>query len=100
MVTLCSQRPTTALLGRAVAQPCATTPLAALFGPKRYWLRFSKPVRQFMRIETTGFFTDNLPVSAIRLSSDSVDTAGKNYQGVYIAELLQSIVDSSSDIVT
>jgi hypothetical protein len=100
VVTLCSQRPTTALLGRAVAQPCATTPLAALFGPKRYWLRFSKPVRQFMRIETTGFFTDNLPVSAIRLSSDSVDTAGKNYQGVYIAELLQSIVDSSSDIVT
>jgi len=49
---------------------------------------------------TTGFFTDKLPASAIYLSSDSVDTAGKNYQGVYIAELLQSIVDSSSGIVT
>ena len=49
---------------------------------------------------TTGFFTDKLPASAIYLSSDSVDTAGKNYQGVNIAELLQSIVDSSSGIVT
>ena len=55
----------------------------------------------YRRIETTtGFFTDKLPASAIRLSSDSVDTAGKNYQGVNIAELLQSIVDSSSGIVT
>ena len=36
----------------AVGQLCATTPLVALFGPKRYWLRFAKPVRQFMRIET------------------------------------------------
>jgi indolepyruvate decarboxylase len=55
----------------------------------------------YRRVETTtGFFTDNLPASAIYLSSDSVDTAGKNYQGVYIAELLQSIVDSSSGIVT
>jgi hypothetical protein len=45
--------PTTALLGRgAVGELCATTPLVALFGPNRYWLRFSKPVRQFMRIET------------------------------------------------
>ena len=25
--------------------------LVALFGPKRYWPRFSKPVRQLMRIE-------------------------------------------------
>jgi excisionase family DNA binding protein len=31
---------------------CAITALVALFGPNRYWLRFSKPVRQFMRIET------------------------------------------------
>src|SRR5215470_6286181 len=55
----------------------------------------------FRRVETTvGFFTDKLPASAIHLNSDSVDTAGKNYQGVYIAELLQSIVDSSSGIVT
>lgn len=49
---------------------------------------------------TTGFFTDKLPASAIHLNSDSVDTAGKNYQGVYIAELLQSILDSSSGIAT
>jgi indolepyruvate decarboxylase len=55
----------------------------------------------YRRVETTtGFFTDKLPASAIHLNSDSVDTAGKNYQGVYLAELLQSIVDSSSGIVT
>jgi indolepyruvate decarboxylase len=53
------------------------------------------------RVETTvGFFTDKLPASAVQLNSSSVDTAEKNYQGVYIAELLQSIVASSSDIVT
>ena len=55
----------------------------------------------YRRVETTtGFFTDKLPASAIHLNSESVDTMGKNYQGVYIAELLQSIVDSSSGIGT
>jgi indolepyruvate decarboxylase len=55
----------------------------------------------YRRVETTtGFFTDNLPTTAIHLNSESVDTAGKNYQAVFIAELLQSIVDSSSEIVT
>ncbi len=55
----------------------------------------------YRRVETTvGFFTDRLPASAIHLNSDGVDTAGKNYQGVYVAELLQSIIDSSSGIVT
>src|SRR5215470_2346311 len=55
----------------------------------------------YRRVETTvGFFTDKLPASAIHLNSDSVDTADKTYQGVCIAELLQSIVDSSSGIVT
>src|SRR6516164_8178491 len=55
----------------------------------------------YRRVETTvGFFTDKLPASAIHLNSTSVDTADKNYQGVYIAELLQSIVDSSSGMVT
>src|SRR5215469_7662912 len=55
----------------------------------------------YRRVETTvGFFTDKLPVSAIHLNSDSIDTADKNYQGVYIAELLQSIVASSSGTVT
>ena len=54
----------------------------------------------YRRVETTvGFFTEKLPDFAIHLNSDSVDTAGKNYQGVYIAELLQCIVDSSSGIV-
>lgn len=53
----------------------------------------------YRRVETTtGFFTDKLPASAIHLNSDSVDTANKNYQAVYVAELLQSIVDSSSGI--
>jgi indolepyruvate decarboxylase len=51
----------------------------------------------YRRVETTsGFFTDKLPASAIHLNSSYVDTAGRNYQGVYIAELLQSVVDSSS----
>jgi indolepyruvate decarboxylase len=55
----------------------------------------------YRRIEsTTGFFTDNLQDSAIYLNSSYVDTADKNYQGVYIAELLQFLADASSDIVT
>jgi len=55
----------------------------------------------YRRIETTvGFFTAKLPASAIHLNSASVDSTEKNYQGVYIAELLQSLVDSSSEVVT
>ena len=55
----------------------------------------------YRRVETTtGFFTDKLPASVIHLNSESVDTTGKNYQGVYIAELLQSLINSSLDIVT
>jgi indolepyruvate decarboxylase len=55
----------------------------------------------YRRVETTtGFLTDKLPASAIRLNSDNVDTATKNYQGVYVAELLRSILDSSSSIIT
>src|SRR5215469_4813647 len=55
----------------------------------------------YRRVETTvGFFTAKLPTSAIHLNSDSVDMPDKNYQGVYIAELLQAIVDSSSGIAT
>jgi indolepyruvate decarboxylase len=55
----------------------------------------------YRRVETTtGFFTDKLPASAIHLNSSYVDTAVQNYQGVYIAELLQSIIDSSLGIVT
>ncbi len=54
----------------------------------------------YRRVEsTTGFFTDKLPASAIHLHSSYVDTADKNYQGVYLAELLQSIVDSSPGMV-
>src|SRR6201997_3134857 len=50
----------------------------------------------YRRIETTvGFFTAKLPASAIHLNSTNVDTADKNYQGVYIAELLQSLIGSS-----
>src|SRR5262249_43492831 len=55
----------------------------------------------YRRVETTtGFFTDRLPTSAIHLNSSYVDTADKNYQGLYIAELLQSILASSSDMLT
>jgi indolepyruvate decarboxylase len=54
----------------------------------------------YRRVETTvGFFTDKLPASTIYLNSSSVDTPGKNYQGVYVAELLKSLVDSSSGVV-
>ena len=54
----------------------------------------------YRRVEsTTGFFTDKLPASAIHLNSSFVDTADKNCQGVYLAELFRSIVDSSSGMV-
>ena len=46
------------------------------------------------------FLATNIPASAIHLNSSYVDATDKNYQGVYIAELLQSVVDSSSGIVT
>ena len=55
----------------------------------------------YRRVEsTTGFFTDKLPASAIYLNSTYVDTADKNFQGVSLGELLQSIVDSSSAMLT
>jgi indolepyruvate decarboxylase len=55
----------------------------------------------YRRVEsTTGFFTDKLPASAIHLNSSYVDVADKNYQGVYLAELLRAIVGSFSTIVT
>jgi indolepyruvate decarboxylase len=55
----------------------------------------------YRRVETTaGFFSDKLSASAIHVHSDSVDTSVKNYQGVYVRELLQSLVDSSSGIET
>jgi indolepyruvate decarboxylase len=54
----------------------------------------------YRRIEsTTGFFTAKLPASAIHLNSTYVDAADKNYQGVQLAELLQSMVDASQDVV-
>jgi indolepyruvate decarboxylase len=55
----------------------------------------------YRRIEsTTGFFTAKLPASTIHLHSTYVDAADANYQGVHIAELLQSLVDASSDRAT
>ena len=55
----------------------------------------------YRRVEsTTGFFTDKLPASAIHLNSTYVDAADKNFQAIYLAELLQSIVDSCSSILT
>jgi indolepyruvate decarboxylase len=55
----------------------------------------------YRRVEsTTGFFTDKLPASAIHLNSSYINTADNNFQGVYIAELLRSIVESSSEIIT
>jgi indolepyruvate decarboxylase len=55
----------------------------------------------YRRVEsTTGFFTDKLPASAIHLNSTYVDTTDKNFQGVYLGELLQSVIDSSSGMLT
>jgi indolepyruvate decarboxylase len=54
----------------------------------------------YRRVEsTTGFFTDKLPASAIHLNSTYVDTTDKNFQGVYLGELLQSVIDSSSGML-
>jgi indolepyruvate decarboxylase len=54
----------------------------------------------YRRVEaTTGFFTDKLPASAIHLNSNYVDAAEMNYQGVYLAELLRSLVNASSSNV-
>jgi indolepyruvate decarboxylase len=54
----------------------------------------------YRRIEsTTGFFTDKLPASAIHLNSSYVDTTDKNFQGVYLGELLRSVIDSSSSML-
>lgn len=50
----------------------------------------------YRRIEsTTGFFTDKVPESAIRLESDHVDTGAKNYQGVSIADLMRTLLETS-----
>jgi indolepyruvate decarboxylase len=55
----------------------------------------------YRRVETTvGFFTDKLPASAIYLNSNSVDMAEKNYQGVYLAELLRTVAESSSGVAS
>jgi len=53
----------------------------------------------YKRLEsTTGFFSDNIPGSAIHLNAGYVDAGSKNYQGVYIAELLRRLLDVSSDV--
>jgi indolepyruvate decarboxylase len=55
----------------------------------------------YRRLEsTTGFFTDKLPASTIHVNSDYVDTADKNCQGVYLQELLQTLIDSCSGMLT
>jgi indolepyruvate decarboxylase len=55
----------------------------------------------YRRVESTsGFFTAHLPASPIHLHSDHVGTAETTYQGVYIAELLQSVLAESPDVTT
>lgn len=54
----------------------------------------------YRRIETTtGFFSEKLPPSAIHLNSSYVDTAAKTYQGVYLGELLDSLLAAPSGVV-
>jgi indolepyruvate decarboxylase len=49
----------------------------------------------YRRIETTsGFFSDKLPESAIRVESDHADVGAKNYQGVSIRDLLRTLLQS------
>jgi indolepyruvate decarboxylase len=49
----------------------------------------------YRRIEVpTGFFTDKLPESAIKVNSDYVDVGTNNYQGVNIAELMQTLLEA------
>lgn len=55
----------------------------------------------YRRIETTtGFFTDKLPASVIKLNASYVDTRSKTYQGVYLTELLDTLVVASSGVIT
>ncbi|SRR5258708_5260457 len=50
----------------------------------------------YRRVEiSSGFFTDKLPESAIKVNSDHVDVGTNNYQGVNIAELMQTLLESS-----
>src|SRR5262249_51218538 len=47
------------------------------------------------RVElTTGFFTNNLPASAIHLNAFSADLGADNYQAVTLRELLQALLDA------
>jgi indolepyruvate decarboxylase len=55
----------------------------------------------YRRLEsTTGFFTDKLPITSTHLNSTYVDTADNNFQGVFVRELLQSLLSSSSNTQT
>ena len=48
----------------------------------------------YRRIESTsGFFTDNLPQSAIDLNSNHVEIGPQSYQGVNIAELMRALLE-------
>jgi indolepyruvate decarboxylase len=50
----------------------------------------------YRRIESvTGFFTDKLPTTTIHLYPEHVDAGEQNFQGVRLAELLDSLVQSS-----
>jgi indolepyruvate decarboxylase len=50
----------------------------------------------YRRVEVeSGFFTDKMPTTTIHLNSDHVDAGERNYQGVHLAELMDSLVQSS-----
>ena len=55
----------------------------------------------YRRIETTtGFFTDRLPLSAIHLNPNYVDARTKTYQGVYLTELLDTLLTAPESTIT
>ena len=52
----------------------------------------------YRRIEVpTGFFSDKLPVSTINVESDHATVDTKNYQGIYIAELMDTLLELSAN---
>jgi indolepyruvate decarboxylase len=53
----------------------------------------------YRRIEVvSGFFTDQLSPTTIHLNADHVDAGEENFQGIHLAELLESLVQSSESV--
>jgi TPP-dependent 2-oxoacid decarboxylase len=49
---------------------------------------------------STGYFSDQVPASAIHLHAYSADVSGVNYQAVTLHELLRTVIDSVSPVTS